>query len=170
MSNPSFNDFSKRRKSLGKKAKGREYTDFLFKVLTDLVGEDLNRQLVFSENSPVDFVWCLLSLGMECKRFRETRFRNDGACKAWMKGEVIDRFTEYEQETGKILNARILCVSEKKWGRKVDDWLVNQGFYVLETGQIDDNLQRAIAEKIFFDGFTDVLEDIAKDKIMPRCL
>jgi hypothetical protein len=170
MSNPSISNFSKRRKSPAKKVIGKQYTDFLRNCLVSVTGEDLDRQLVFAENSPVDFVWCLLSLGMECKRLMATKKKNDGSSKAWLKREFIDRFTEYTQNTGKILNARILCVTEKKWSSNVDAWLVNQGYYVLETGQIENALQKAIASKKFFDGFTDVLVDIVKDKINPRCL
>ena len=130
MSKSSKEHFSKRvgRKKVAKKRFGKIYTDLFIESVNRYSFAKLETALHFSENSPVDYVWDELSLGIECKRLKETKFMNRGHAKAWLTSEVINRFVEYEEQTGLNLKYRVLCVSEKKWDKTVDVWLVSQGY------------------------------------------
>jgi len=152
--------FSERPKRGDRKRMGKEYTDFLLNCLSSEAGKEINDEIVFRENSPVDLVWINLNLGVECKRLKKTQFHNSGHAKAWLRREVISRFIDYARETGKILSIRILCVSEIKWSKEVSEWLESLGYFLIETGQIDKIWERAIAEKVFLNQFTDILTKV----------
>jgi hypothetical protein len=168
MGDVAYKYFKNRAKRSDKKAIGREYSDCLLSCLSKCAGKEIDNEFVFSENSPVDFVWDYLSLGVECKRLKSTVFLNDGHAKAWLRSEFVNRFHDYSRETGNILNVGVLCVTEKKWSSEVDLWLRNLGYYVIETGQIDSNLERQKAESVFFEELTDVLLDIVENRALLR--
>jgi hypothetical protein len=165
MATPNSSNFNQG-KHADRKRFGKKYTNFLASVLNARAQTDVSTEIVFSENSHVDFVWRDLSLGMECKRFENTKYVN----MAWLAKNVVQRFIDYHVNTGIVLTAKILCVTERKWERKEEIWLVNQGFYIIETGPIDTVSQRNNAELIFFEKFTDVLLDIANKALNPRHL
>jgi hypothetical protein len=155
-----YKDFKDRPKRGNRKVMGREFSDFLLSCLRSEAGKDIDKDIIFFENSPVDLVWESLSIGIECKRLVLTKFRNDGHAKAWLRREFISRFTDYAKKRGKILNNRILCVSEKKWSIEVDNWLMSKGYFLIETGQIDSIAERIVAEAVFMDKFVDILSEV----------
>lgn len=160
--------FAQRPKRENRKMEGRQYTDFLLGCLVSVAGVSILEQVEFSENSPVDITWLWvgeyvgLSLGMECTRLQRTRFVNDGMAKAWLWGEKMSRFNDYERETGKELKTKIICVSEKKWSQEVDKWVEDMGFYLIDTGQINTYWQREIAMRQFLFDFGGILERTCK--------
>jgi hypothetical protein len=158
-----YKDFRDRPKREDRKAMGREYSDFLLGCLRSEAGKEVLDDIIFFENNPVDLVWSDLSLGIECKRLVKTTFRNDGHAMAWLRREVISRFIEHARETGKPLNTRILCVSEKKWSLEVNNWFMSKGYCLIETGQIDSIVERMIAEGIFIDKFAEILSRVCKN-------
>src|SRR3990170_9104260 len=155
-----YKHFSDRRKREDRKIMGREYSDFLLDCLSSEIGEDARDIIIFRENSPVDLVWKALSVGLEAKRFRKTKFRNNGHVKAWLKREYLSRFDDYERETGLNLKTRILCVTERRWSSEVDAWLRGQGHFLIETGSIDSIAEKQIAKESFLEQFGDILAQI----------
>ena len=168
MGEAKYKYFKNRAKRSDRKAMGRDYTNCLLSCLSKYAGKEIENQFVFSENSPVDFVWDSLSLGVECKRLIATVFLNDGHTKAWLRSEFVNRFHDYARETGNILNIGVLCVTEKKWSSEVDSWLRNLGYYVIETGQIDSDFERQKAKAVFFEKFTDILLDVVENRALSR--
>jgi len=155
-----YKDFRFRPKREDRKAMGREYSDFLLDCLRSEAGKEVDDTIIFRENSPIDFVWKDLFLGLEAKRFGRTVFRNDAHAKAWIKQQFLERFVDYRRETGQALKIGILCVTEKRWSIEVDNWLKWMGYYLIETGQIDSIPERQIAEQKFLGQFTDILAEV----------
>ena len=157
-------EFAKRPKRWDRKLMGKEYSDFLLNCLSSEIGEDVRNIIVFKENSPIDLVWEALSLGLEAKRFRKTKFRNDGHAKAWLKTEYLSRFDDYERETGLNLRTRILCVTERLWTSEVDRWLRLQGHFLIETGSIDSIAEKQVAKELFIEQFSEILAQICSSR------
>lgn len=165
--NGRFKVFRGRPKWEARKELGREYTDFLIGCLRDVAGSEVGLQIVFDENCPVDFVWEYLLLGMEGKRLRKTRFRNDGHARAWLKREFLDRFAECAKEYGIVLEHRILCCTERFWSSEVDSWLEAGGARVIYTGQIDTIAERELARENFVRDFVEVVWQICEEEKEP---
>jgi hypothetical protein len=134
-------------------------------VLTNLISHcialyGLEKQIVFGEHQPVDFVWQYLGFGWECKRFIDTKY----VMKAWLQKEVIDRFSEQEQIIRKPIPYRALIVNEKRWDKHIDYWLMAQGIHVLEVGKLGSRLGNFEASLVFMAWFEDMVLKICKGR------
>lgn len=137
IANISYKDFKLRPKNKKKRIFGKKFTDLINAWLLDL---DLD--FIYDEIGPVDFVFPL-GIEMEAKRLVKTNYKGyPGLATGWLKKEVKSRFSEDAK-------VKILCITEKKWDKKVDRTLDSWGIHVIETGQVNSQKETLKTEESF---------------------
>ena len=127
--------------------KGKKYELVLWVAFKEL---ELGLEVVYHPygcNGRIDFKWDSIGAELEAKRLVDTEYCD---C-AWIKEQIIDRFTD------KNVKFRVAVITERKWGKKENDYLDANGIFVIETGQICTKRQQKRAMNEFKNGIADLI-------------
>ena len=119
----------------------------------------LLRQFAYCPNGKVDWKWIVEGWEIECKNFEDTGKDGRLLGKAWMRDEVVSRFSENAKR-------KVLVATKKCWNEEAEAYLQENNVEVILVGSVSRKRLYERAIEKFEAAFLDLVRKTATEKVV----